>query len=147
MNKEGWWDAYTSTGLATMRRDGFASINSTTDGYLTTRNIIFDGNYFFVNADVKEELRVELQDINGKPIHGFTKEDCIPMKTNSTKYLITWKNKKNVMELKNKSVKVKFYLKNGDLYSFWVSKWKTGESRGYTAGGGLGLNAAGIDIK
>ncbi len=147
LNKEGWWDAYTSTGLATMRRDGFASINSTTDGYLTTRNIIFDGDYFFVNANVKEELRVELQDINGKPIHGFTKEDCIPMKTNSTKYLITWKNKKNVMELKNKPVKVKFYLKNGDLYSFWVSKWKTGESRGYTAGGGPGLNAAGIDMK
>ena len=26
--------------------------------------------------------------------------------------------------------------KSGELYSFWVSKWRTGESGGYLAGGG-----------
>ena len=146
LNKK-MWDAYTSTGLATLRRDGFVSMQTSGEGFLTTRNITFSGDYFFINADVKGELSVELQDANGKPLAGYTKQDCIPMKTNSTKYLITWKNKKNVMELKNKHVRVKFYLKNGDLYSFWLSKWKTGESNGYTAGGGPGLNAAGIDTK
>ena len=48
------WDAYTSTGLATLRRDGFVSMQAKGDGYLTTEKIIFDGSYFFVNADVKE---------------------------------------------------------------------------------------------
>ena len=30
---------------------------------------------------------------------------------------------------------------------FWISPWDTGESRGYTGGGGPGLNPCGIDIK
>ena len=38
-----------------------------------------------------------------------------------------------------------FYVTNGDLYSFWISPWETGESRGYTAGGGPGLSPEGID--
>jgi len=141
------WDSYTSTGLATLRRDGFVSMNTTGQGYLITRNIVFNGNYFFVNADVRGELKVELQDANGKIISGYSKQDCIPMKINSTKYLISWKNNSNVSKLRNKKIKVKFYLNNGDLYSFWVSKWKTGESNGYTAGGGPGLNPSGIDEK
>ena len=32
-------------------------------------------------------------------------------------------------------------------YAFWISPWDTGESRGYTGGGGPGLNPCGIDIK
>ena len=141
------WDSYSSVGLATLRRDGFVSMNTSSEGFLITRNITFKGDYFFVNADVKGALKVELQDENGKPIAGYTKDDCIVMKSNSTKYLITWKNKKNVIELRNKKIKAKFYLRNGDLYSFWISKWKTGESSGYTGGGGPGLNASGLDEK
>lgn len=139
------WDSYSSVGLATLRRDGFVSMHTSGEGFLTTRNVVFDGNYFFVNADVKGELRVELLDANGKPIPGYTKGECKPMKANSTKQLIQWKNRPDVAGLKNKQVKIKFYLTDGDLYSFWISPWKTGESRGYTSGGGPGLNASGID--
>jgi hypothetical protein len=139
------WDSYSSTGLATLRRDGFVSMKG--DGYLITHNIVFNGNYFFVNADVRGELKVELQDAQGKVISGYSKQDCIPMKINSTKYLISWKNNKSVSKLREQKIKVKFYLDNGDLYSFWVSQWITGESNGYTAGGGPGLNASGIDKK
>ncbi len=139
------WDAYTSTGLATLRRDGFVSMSTNAQGYLTTEKLIFNGDYFFVNADIKGALRVELQDEKGKPIPGYLKDDCIVMQTNSTKYLIKWKNKANVSSLKNKPVKVKFYLTDGDLYSFWTSKLKTGESNGYTAGGGPGLDRSGVD--
>ena len=141
------WDSYTSTGLATLRRDGFVSMHTNGDGYLITHTVVFNGNYFFVNGNVRGELKVELQDTDGKAIPGYSKQDCIPMKINSTKYLINWKNNPNVSKLRNKKIKVKFYLDNGDLYSFWVSKWKTGESNGYTAGGGPALNASGIDKK
>jgi len=141
------WDSYSSTGLAILRRDGFVSMHTDGEGFLTTRTIIFNGDYFFVNADIKGELRVELLDSNGKPIPGYTKNDCVPFKGNSTKQLITWKNKNNISGLKNKPVKAKFYIANGDLYSFWISPWTSGESRGYTAGGGPGLNASGIDRK
>lgn len=144
------WDSYTSTGLATLRRDGFVSMRADKkEGYLTTEKISFDGKYLFVNVDVnnkKAELAVEVLDESGNPIPGFTKKDCVVLKkVNSTKQQVLWKNKADISSLIGKNVRLKFYLTNGDLYSFWISPWESGESRGYTAGGGPGLSADGID--
>lgn len=144
------WDSYTSTGLATLRRDGFVSMHADkSEGYLTTEKMTFDGRYFFVNADVrgkKSQLFVELLDAEGNVIPGYSRKDCVVMRaTNKTKQIVTWKQHSDVAELAGKIVRAKFYLTNGDLYAFWVSPWQTGESRGYTAGGGPGLNANGTD--
>ena len=38
-----------------------------------------------------------------------------------------------------KTVKIRFHLKNGRLYSFWVSRHRSGASGGYLAAGGPGL--------
>ena len=146
------WDSYTSTGLATLRRDGFASMRAGKDeGWLTTEKLAFDGTYFFVNADVKGKkatLAVELLDEDGTPIPGFTRKDCVVMKkADSTKHLVTWKDNADLSPLKGRTIRAKFYLKGGDLYAFWISPWPSGESRGYTAGGGPGLNPAGTDSK
>lgn len=146
LNKK-MWDAYTSTGLASLRRDGFVSLQTKDKGFLLTPTLSFQGNYFFVNADVKGELRVALLDRNNHPIPGYSAEDCIAMKGNSTQFLIRWKQHRSVSEVKGKRVKLKFYLSDGDLYSFWISKWITGQSNGYTAGGGPGLHVSGIDTK
>ena len=147
-----WWDAGVSTGLATLRRDGFVSMRAgNKEGFLTTEKLSFDGKYFFVNADVKgkgAQLKVELLDADGNPIPGFTKRDCLVMRgADKTKQLITWKGKNDLGELKERTIRAKFYLTRGDLYAFWISPWTSGESRGYTAGGGPGLNASGIDTK
>ena len=147
-----WWDAGVSTGLATLRRDGFVSMRAgNKEGFLTTEKLSFDGKYFFVNADVKAkgaQLKVELLDADGNPIPGFTKRDCVVMRgADKTKQLITWKGKQDLTELKGRTIRAKFYLTRGDLYAFWVSPWESGESRGYTGGGGPGLNASGIDTK
>ncbi len=147
-----WWDAGVSTGLATLRRDGFVSMRAgNKEGFLTTEKLSFDGKYFFVNADVKgkgAQLKVELLDADGNPIPGFTKRDCVVMRgADKTKQLITWKGKQDLTDLQGRTIRAKFYLTRGDLYSFWVSPWTSGESRGYTGGGGPGLNASGIDTK
>ena len=147
-----WWDAGVSTGLATLRRDGFVSMRAgNKEGFLTTEKLSFDGKYFFVNADVKgkgAQLKVELLDADGNPIPGFTKRDCVVMRgADKTRQLITWKGKKDLTELKGSTIRAKFYLTRGDLYAFWISPWASGESRGYTGGGGPGLNASGIDTK
>ena len=145
------WDSYTSTGLATLRRDGFVSMRAgKTEGYLTTNNITFDGKYFFVNADVrskKSQLAVELLDEQGNVISGYGKKDCVVMRAqDNTRRLVTWKEHNDVADLAGKIVRAKFYLTNGDLYAFWVSPWESGESRGYTAGGGPGLSSTGTDV-
>ncbi len=145
MKNDVMWDGFTSTGMATLRRDGFVSMQTPGQGFLTTGNIKFDGKYFFVNAQVKN-LQVEILDEKGKVIPGFSKDDCEALKDlNSTKQMVTWKSGKDLSSLADKVVKIKFYVTDGDLYAFWISPWKTGESRGYTGGGGPGLNPAGID--
>ena len=141
-----WWDAGTSTGMATLRRDGFVSMNTKEDGYLLTEKVSFDGKYVFVNANLRGKLLVEILDENKQPISGYTKEECIPVQGDHTKIMIAWKNKKDVSTLVGKNVFLKFYVTDGDLYAFWITPWITGESRGYTAGGGPGMNENGIDM-
>lgn len=141
------WDSYTSTGLATLRRDGFVSMHGDKDGYLLTEKVRFDGKHLFINADVKGSLAVEILDENGKPLEGFTRKDCVPVKkTDKTKLLVTWKKHQDIASLIGKAVRLKFYLNNADIYAFWISPWQTGESRGYTSGGGPGLSTCGIDV-
>lgn len=145
-------DSNFATGLAILRRDGFVSMQAgKAKGYLITEKLECDGKFLFVNADVQAKngaLSAEVLDDNYNPIPGFTGKDCMMMKKhNSTKQMITWKNKKDLSELAGRNIRIKFYLTAGDLYAFWLSPWKSGESGGYTSGGGPGLNPSGRDVK
>lgn len=142
-------DSNFATGLATLRRDGFVSMRSEKkEGYVIVRTLIpKDGKYLFVNADVKGTLAVEVLEENGQPLEGFTKKDCIQIKnTDKTKLMISWKKHSELESLKERMIRLKFYLNKADLYSFWISAWRTGESCGYTSGGGPGLSDKGIDV-
>lgn len=134
-----------TTGLATLRRDGFASMSGI--GELQTEPLRFAGKYLFVNADVKGDMLVEIQDRNGKAIEGFTKNDCVKVTGDNTRHAVMWKGNKTLESLDKTTIRIKFYLNDGDLYAFWISDANTGESRGYTAGGGPGLHQSGQDIK
>lgn len=135
----------TTTGLATLRRDGFASM--TGSGELTTNKLQFDGKYFFVNAKITGSLKVELLNENGEVISGFSKDDCNPITGDSTKKLVTWSSNQSLEAIQGKNIIVKFYLDGGDLYSFWISTDESGTSKGYTGGGGPGFNVNGQDKK
>ena len=142
------WDTNMFTGLATLRRDGFASLDATEEeGSVITRKLTFEGNHLFVNTDAsKGQLLAEVLDEYGNVIRGFSKEDCIPITENGTKINIQWKGKKQLDNF-SKPIKVKFYSINSALYSFWISKYETGESGGYTAGGGPRLHPSGKDLR
>ena len=94
----------------------------------------------FVNADVQNgELWVELLDTSGNVIAPFSKENCIPFRTNKTLQSVSWKGANDLSALSGKTVQFRFYLRNGKLYSFWVSPDPSGGSRGYVAAGGPGF--------
>lgn len=146
------WDSYTSTGLAKLRRDGFVSMgtNGAKKGALTTEPLTFDGQYLFVNADLAAkgaEMTVEVLDREGTPIPEYSGKNAITLKKlDSTRQIVEWKDAKSLAPLIGKPVRLRFNLTKGaELYSFWLSPWTTGESRGYTAGGGPGLSPTGID--
>ena len=135
-----------STGLATLRRDGFASMDWRPDaspvarraaqGSLTTRPIRFSGSHLFVNADLDGgELRVEVLDRAGKVIAPFTRDACAPVTGNGTRLGVKW-SAGSLGDVQSQEVRLRFSLTRGRLYAFWVSPAATGRSRGYVAAGG-----------
>jgi hypothetical protein len=133
--------ANASTGLAILRRDGFASLEANMDeAFLLTRQIVFSGKYLFVNINARAGmLRVEVCDEGGKAFEGFGREDGLPISIDSTKTIVRWKSSDSLETFSGKSVRLKFYMKNCKLYSFWVSENRDGASKGATAAGGPGL--------
>ena len=140
-----------STGLATLRRDGFASVSDDTSApravrsrttpprSLTTRPVRFSGSHLFVNADVSGELRVEVLDREGRGISRFAASN--PVSGNATRMPVTWPSGASLKELAGESIRFRFTLTRGRLYAFWVSPAPDGKSDGYVAGGGPGFRA------
>ncbi|WP_437203582.1 hypothetical protein [Planctomicrobium sp. SH664] len=127
-----------STGLAILRRDGFASMQAQEQqGTLTTRPVTFTGNQLFVNVKAPQgELRVEILDEAGKPIAPFTRENCQPVSVDSTRTRISWNQASDLSQFSGRPVRLRFSLSNGELYSFWGSPDVNGASLGYVAAGG-----------
>ena len=116
-----------SIGLATLRRDGFASMDGT--GELTTQAIKFSGKHAFVNFT--GELKVETLDLNGK-----VTDTSKVLSGDHTKQRIEWQKRADLSSLANKNVKLRFTLTNGLLYSFWITDDENGASHGYVGAGG-----------
>jgi hypothetical protein len=129
-----------STGLAVLRRDGFASLDAgEAGGTLTTRPVQFTGKHLFVNADARAgELTAEVIDPSGQPMKDLSAADCVPVRADKTGQRVTWKEG-DLAAAAGKPVRFRFQLKNARLYAFWVSAKETGASGGYVAAGGPGL--------
>lgn len=130
-----------STGVAFMRRDGFASMNAGKEtGTLVTRPLTFHGKQMFVNADMSEgRLRAEILDGDGRPIAPFTLENCGPVTSDGTILPLHWKGADDLSSVAGKPVRIRFEVRYGKFYSFWVSPDGTGRSDGYVAAGGPGF--------
>jgi hypothetical protein len=141
-----------STGLATLRRDGFASLDALADRLpriaglaprartVTTRPVRFTGSQLFVNAAMDGgALRAEVLDANGGIVGPFSAARCAPITGDSTRAAITWTGA-SLADLAGQTVRFRFHLRDGRLYSFWVTPSPRGSSRGYVAAGGPGFN-------
>jgi hypothetical protein len=135
-------DAGASTGLAILRRDGFASMDAGEEtAALTTRPVQFHGKHLFINlAAPKGELRVEVLDRDGNVIKPFTRENCAPLRGDKTLQAVKWKGTRDLSKLAGQPVRFRFHLKNGSLYAFWVSPDANGASHGFIAAGGPGFS-------
>jgi hypothetical protein len=133
-----------NTGLATLRRDGFASMDAgSEEGTVTTRPVQFSGRHVFVNVAAPQgELRVEAIDADGKPIAPYTRENAVAVREDSTRHRIRWAGVNDLSRLAGTPVRFRFHLKNGSLYAFWVSPSETGASNGYVAAGGPGFTSS-----
>jgi hypothetical protein len=62
-------------------------------------------------------VKVEIQDANGKPMPGFTLSDCEEHFGDSLVRIVVWKSGTDVSSLAGKPVRLRFTLKDADLYS------------------------------
>src|SRR5262249_7912913 len=109
---------------------------------ITTRPVRFSGSRLFVNAEIDNgELRVEMLDKDARLIEAFAAARCEGTRQDSTRAEITWKGA-SLADLAGQSVRLRFYLDGGRLYSLWVAETARGESRGYVAAGGPGFDGA-----
>ncbi len=136
-------DAGCATGLAFLRRDGFASMEAgETEGTLTTRPLRFSGASLLVNADASAgELRAEVLGEDGEVVEGFSREQCLPMTADSTIQTVQWQDA-DLASLSGSVVRLGFYLRQGALYAFWVSSDDSGASNGFVAAGGPGFTTS-----
>jgi hypothetical protein len=119
-------------GLATLRLDGFMSMDAGAEGgVLVTRPVKLRGNALYVNADVKAggEIRVELledkvrdtsTDEADVPIFPFLKNNCAPIKTDDVRHVVRWNNSSSLESLDGRPVRLRFHMKDAQLYSFWT---------------------------
>ena len=85
-----------------------------------TKPLIFDGSQLELNFSTSAagSLRVELQNENGQPIPGFSLEDCHEYFGDSTERVVKWNRDPDLSEIAGRTVRIRFELKDADLYSF-----------------------------
>ncbi|PRD48749.1 glycosyl hydrolase family 32 [Sphingobacterium haloxyli] len=150
ISPDGYRGMYTgaSIGMATLRRDGFASMEAgKKKGILLTRPVTFRGKHLFVNVDCPDgELQVEVLDEQNRVLKQFNAKTSRPIRTDKTLQKVEWQAGDDLSDLAGTPVKFRFHLTNGKLYSFWVSPDKSGASHGYIGAGGPGYDGV-IDDK
>lgn len=105
----------------TLRLDGFVSIQAPmSGGECLTELVTFDGSELRVNfgTSAAGEIRVELQGDNGNPLPSFSLEDSEPLFGDSVDRQVTWKNHPDLAQHAGKSVRLRFSLRDADLYAY-----------------------------
>lgn len=103
-----------------LRPDGFASVNASYEGgELLTKPLTFAGKELTMNFAVSAPggVRVEIQSPDGKPIHGRSLADAVEMIGNDLERVVRWKDGADVSKFAGQPVRLRFAMKDGDLYS------------------------------
>lgn len=106
-------------GLATIRLDGFCSMQASFDGgHIITVPLLLPKGELFLNAKANwGEIVVEILNLQGNIINEMKSE---PIVSDGVRLPVKWPKGKELAELAGKKVKLKFTLKNALLFSWKV---------------------------
>jgi hypothetical protein len=117
-----WKDKASYLRRYTIRLDGFVSVNASFEGgELLTKPFTFEGAALHLNfsSSAAGSILVEVIDVNtGNAIKGFTLEDCYPIFGDAVDRKVEWRVAGDLTALQGKTVKLRFVLKDADLYAF-----------------------------
>ena len=102
------------------RVDGFVSLRAGDEGgEVVTRPFTFEGDNLILNYAARPggSVRVELQTSEGEPIAPFDLASSIPLTGDDIAAVAAWKLGDGLIRYAGKPVRLRFVLKNADLYS------------------------------
>ena len=105
----------------TLRIDGFVSMNAPlSGGEFVTKPLVFDGAELIINfaTSAAGGVTVEIQDADGRPIPGYTLSDCADLFGDEIERVVTWSGDSDAGKLAGTPIRLRFALKDADLYSF-----------------------------
>lgn len=108
----------------TLRLDGFVSVHAPwKGGEFLTKPLTFTGQELELNfaSSAAGGLSVEIQNEEGAPIAGFALADCDELFGDSTERSVTWNGHSDLSRLVGKPVRLRFSLRDADLYSLRFS--------------------------
>jgi len=104
-----------------LRIDGFVSLNAAlSGGEFTTKPLTFTGKDLVLNFSTSAAggIRIEIQDADGKPVPGFTLDDAPEIFGDALDRIAPWKDGSNLASLAGTPIRLRFVMKDADLYSF-----------------------------
>ena len=105
----------------TLRPDGFVSVHGPYEGgELITRPFVFSGRTLRLNVSTSAvgSARVEIQNGDGTPIKGFSLDECSLVYGDKLEAAVNWRAGSDVSSLAGKPVRLRFVLKDADVYAF-----------------------------
>ncbi len=107
-----------------IRPHGFVSVRADArGGEFTTRPLIFAGRCLCLNyaTAAAGQIQVEIQDAEGNPLPGFRLEDMDPLFGDEVDGGVTWQAGGDLSALSGKPVRLRFAMRDADLFAFRVS--------------------------
>lgn len=116
-----WLPFHSGIGLATLRKDGFASFDAGEGpGEVLTRRLKGTRGPLHINYRAGAgSIRVEVLDADGKTLPGFGRDQCDPLKADKVDQIVTWGGKE-AWPAGADVVRLRFVMQNASLYSFNV---------------------------
>lgn len=105
----------------TLRIDGFVSLHAPlAGGEILTKTFTFAGKQLSLNVSTSAagSVRVEVQNSNGKPFPGFSLNDSEEIYGDDLDRAVLWKGSPNLAALSGKDIRLRFVVRDADIYSF-----------------------------
>jgi hypothetical protein len=120
---ESYWEGTaTEVRRYTLRKDGFVSAAASLGGgHLVTKPLVFEGGNLTLNMETSAAggVQVEIQDAGGRAMEGYALADCPPIPGDHLCQPVRWKLRGgDVRTLAGKPVRLRFVLRDADLYAF-----------------------------
>ncbi len=107
-------------GLATLRLNGFVSLDATDAGNITTHLMKNANGPLLVNVNAAGgSLRTELIDDEGNPLLDYSMSECLPIQSDNISKIVKWKNHAE-LPTGLKEFRIRFKMDNASLYGFYA---------------------------